>query len=486
MFLHYEQLEGAFGHKAFYRPRRYLTSELLSSAANPRLQIQGRNYDLVNLSTNGACLLAARDGADWGLAQTIDVRLMVHGVEVQRSAATIVRIEPGPNTLRVALTLNRGYFDLPSLRRIDAEANLRRHLTRGPEDHSGLLPREFRDAVARLVHFVQFYKRSLETLGCVSAVDERSMTELAASIYPSVFEKYTPLREAAALSSLALYEDAALLRAAKQYTETMLTPLLLSAPIVRRAYTKPLGYPGDYLVMQQCYDNGFEGDTVFAKVLHKVFVQHPMSASLISRKNHVVACMQHEHSLVLDRDPEAEFRVTSLGCGPAREVSEYIEARKHWTGSARWRLFDQEERTLELAHESVFRGIAVNGSNGIVECLNLSFGQLLKNRALLEQGGHQHFIYSTGLFDYLARRTAQALIESLYACLAPGGLLLIGNAAGPNRHFFCPEFILDWTLIYRSREEMYELASPLAHVANVHVEHEAGGAYWFISVRKPA
>ena len=141
-------------------------------------------------------------------------------------------------------------------------------------------------------------------------------------------------------------------------------------------------------------------------------------------------------------------------------------------------------RTLQVAYEGAQRSLSRCDSNGLLECLNLSFGQLLKNPALLERGGPQHFIYSTGLFDYLPVRTAQQVIEALYACLAPGGRMLIGNAKGPNDYFFCPEFVLDWSLLYRTRDEMMELTRGLPTDARVEVELEPGGAYWFLEIQK--
>lgn len=483
-FLHYEQLVGASGHQAFYRPRRQRPSQFLSSTANLRVRVGSDEHSVVDLSSNGALLLVADDTPRWQPGEQFETALMMHGVEVQRMNVVMVRSEPGLRTQRVAITLRGSYFDVSALRALDAEANLRRELSAGLDEQARLVTPAFRDVIARMAHFVEFHKRTLDLHAPAVSTDPRAANELAAHLYPAVLTRFAELCDEAAEISREFVADGDRLVASKRYVELMLTPLLLTAPIVKRSYTKPLGYPGDYLVMQQCYDNDFEGETVFAKVFHKVFVQHPMSASLLTRKQYVIEHMQAEHARVLAADGSNEFRVTSLGCGPAREVADYIALRGHWPGRARWRLFDQEERTLELAHESVQRRIAKSGSAGVVECINMSFGQLLKNRALLDRSGQQHLVYSTGLFDYLAPRTARVLIAALYETLAPGGLLLIGNAAGPSRHYFSPEFILDWTLVYRSRDEMYALASQVRG-AEVRVEHEAGGAYWFLSLRKP-
>jgi extracellular factor (EF) 3-hydroxypalmitic acid methyl ester biosynthesis protein len=268
----------------------------------------------------------------------------------------------------------------------------------------------------------------------------------------------------------------------------MLTPLLLDSPMVRRSYTKPLGYPGDYQVMLYYYENAFEGPSVFAKVFHKFFIEHPLSHGVRTRKDMVVDLMHSE----LERQqglglPEPTLRVASLGCGPAREVADFVSKRRRWPGEIRWTLIDQEDETLSVAYHTGHRELmATNGNaRGALHCLNLSFAQLLQEPALMRSIEPQDFIYSTGLFDYLRESRAQALIAGLYERLAPGGLLAIGNAVGPNQWFWSPECILDWTLLYRTEAEMRRLAAQLPAGVEVEVVKEPGEAYYFLLARKP-
>jgi hypothetical protein len=92
---------------------------------------------------------------------------------------------------------------------------------------------------------------------------------------------------------------------------------------------------------------------------------------------------------------------------------------------------------------------------------------------------------SAGLFDYLREGRAQTLIRGLYELLAPGGLLAVGNAIAPQPMFWTPEFLGDWTLLYRTREEMLRLARLVPDGAEVEVVVEPGNAYYFLLVRRP-
>ena len=120
-------------------------------------------------------------------------------------------------------------------------------------------------------------------------------------------------------------------------------------------------------------------------------------------------------------------------------------------------LIDQEERALSVAYHDVLRAIDARHADCTAQCLYLSFEQLIRD-PLAVRGEPQDFIYCVGMFDYLNRRRAQALLLALYERLSPGGLLAIGNALGPNNHFWMCEFACDWTLIYRDRDDLRQLA----------------------------
>jgi hypothetical protein len=72
----------------------------------------------------------------------------------------------------------------------------------------------------------------------------------------------------------------------------------------------------------------------------------------------------------------------------------------------------------------------------------------------------------------------------MYEVLEVGGIIAIGNAVAPNEFFWEPEFVMDWTMLYRTRDEMSRLAALLPASAEVDVLLEPGGAYHFLLVRK--
>jgi hypothetical protein len=311
------------------------------------------------------------------------------------------------------------------------------------------------------------------------------VVELAEAAYRGLAPRYADLRAEASRVARDYLADPSALRAAKAYTETVLTPLLMASPMVARAYEKPLGYPGDYQVMLYYYDDAFAGDTAFAKAFHKLFVNHPLSAGVCTRRDYVAGWLARELERTQLADSSEEYAIASLGCGPAKEIGAFVAASPRWARPMRWRLIDQEPRTLQVAYEGAQRALATTPSPASVECLNVSFSQILRTPALLASGKRQNFIFCTGLFDYLATNPARQLLAALYDCLAPGGMLLVGNAKGPNDYFFCPELVLDWNLIYRDLDEMRALTAGLPEHTEIEIEPEPSGAYWFLRSRRP-
>jgi extracellular factor (EF) 3-hydroxypalmitic acid methyl ester biosynthesis protein len=86
--------------------------------------------------------------------------------------------------------------------------------------------------------------------------------------------------------------------------------------------------------------------------------------------------------------------------------------------------------------------------------------------------------------DYLRADRAELIVKALYDRLVPGGLLAIGNAIGPNTNLWPPEFVADWPILYRSRNDMEGMAALLPNTAGVEVVVDPGEAYYFLLVRK--
>jgi hypothetical protein len=60
----------------------------------------------------------------------------------------------------------------------------------------------------------------------------------------------------------------------------------------------------------------------------------------------------------------------------------------------------------------------------------------------------------------------------------------VGNAISPQDCFWTAEFLGDWSMIYRTREQVERLATKLPDSAHREVIVEPGNAYYFLNIRK--
>jgi extracellular factor (EF) 3-hydroxypalmitic acid methyl ester biosynthesis protein len=90
-----------------------------------------------------------------------------------------------------------------------------------------------------------------------------------------------------------------------------------------------------------------------------------------------------------------------------------------------------------------------------------------------------------GLFDYLTKPVATAVLQKLYHLLLPGGEMIIGNFAPENPTMVYMAYWMDWTIIYRSENEMLELASELEG-AVASTQRDETGVQILLHIKKQA
>jgi extracellular factor (EF) 3-hydroxypalmitic acid methyl ester biosynthesis protein len=132
----------------------------------------------------------------------------------------------------------------------------------------------------------------------------------------------------------------------RSFGRRQMHPLLMCAPFAHRCYTKPLGYAGDYEMMNMIIRNGFEGSSLFAKLVNAYLLdQGPPRA------------VRNRVGFLKERIIAEAIRVTRLGqvacvynlaCGPAREVEEFL-IEHALSDQTQFRLVDFNDETLRYA-----------------------------------------------------------------------------------------------------------------------------------------
>jgi extracellular factor (EF) 3-hydroxypalmitic acid methyl ester biosynthesis protein len=258
--------------------------------------------------------------------------------------------------------------------------------------------------------------------------------------------------------------------------------LFLGAPFAHRTYHKPIGYAGDYEMMNMIHRNQPEGRSLYERLIHRLLVGQWPAKSVRNRIAHLGESLINETARVARTGKTA--RILNVGCGPAREVQDFLRATQ-LSDQAQFTLLDFNAETLAHAAQKLREAKELFSRRTEIRTHQMSVYELLKRTQRRDVGAEKFdFIYCAGLFDYLAPDTCQALMDLWYDSLLPGGLLLVANMndTKPFRNFI--EFILDWQLIYRDSRELFSLA-PERCRAVTQVIAEPTTVNLFLHVRKP-
>jgi extracellular factor (EF) 3-hydroxypalmitic acid methyl ester biosynthesis protein len=221
----------------------------------------------------------------------------------------------------------------------------------------------------------------------------------------------------------------------------LLQPLLAQSPFLRRALEKPLGYAGDFEMMNMLYRDPWEGDTPLGRALNVCFTDEPAATA---NKNRIA----YLDELIREKAGNASLRIASIGCGPAKEIEVLLAEAPEFGPRLDVTLVDQEQLAIDQCARTIptarrckagLRELLHGDWPGPGECFDL--------------------IYSAGMFDYLGDGLFEAVTRKLFQALAPGGELVIGNVAAHNPSRWIMEYFADWCLIHRAPTELIELGA---------------------------
>lgn len=262
-----------------------------------------------------------------------------------------------------------------------------------------------------------------------------------------------------------------------------LHPLLLSSPFVYRTFAKPLGYAGDYEMVNMMFRDPCEGGSLFAKMVNAYALQLP---PIIAHRNRITYLTDRlvEESWRMARH-KRPLRVFNLGCGPAHEIQQYL-SKGAVTDIADFMLADFNEETASHTNQKLNDLRRSYGSQAKVQVVKRTAHQLIKQseRSVQSPQSEQYeMIYCAGLFDYLSDKVCRKLMDVFYDMLAPGGLLLATNVDNhPSQNEM--EYFLEWNLIHRNQDEMLTIAPGRANRENMKLFRDQTGVNVFIEVRK--
>lgn len=268
----------------------------------------------------------------------------------------------------------------------------------------------------------------------------------------------------------------------KGFAQREIHPYMLCAPFVWRSFHKPLGYAGDYeMVNMMLQESPSVGNNTYSRIFHDLTTS-------------VAACLAHRNRItILERllaeeaervtDEQRIFTVLTVACGPAVEIQRFIRNHDVVNQSA-IHLMDFNEETLAYVTQRMEEATKASGRKPTIKFIQKSIDDLLKNIHLEGEGFLPSYdmIYCAGLFDYFPDNVCRNLLDLYHRWVRPGGLLVATNVHPNNPERFLMEHLLDWYLVYRDEKHLESLAPK---DSNPDVFADDTGVNVFLTVRRP-
>lgn len=479
--LAYEELKGSNGREVWFRAPRYEARKLFPQLP-PRVRVRSASHKLHDISLGGVAVICSQTAEDIPeVGEIVPLTILQAGLPIFEANARVCRRENTVFGSKVAFSFVNGFVEFEKLLSRNVQAQIAQQSTLFNGETGQLVPKEYRVFCADVLKVLGSYRDLLDANMNLACQIEREFDLDGAyeACEGRLLQHWRGLWRTGNDLVKDILSDREALEATKSFTETVLTPEFRLGAIWDRSYAKPLGYPGDFEIMNMVYDADRLGDNVYQMLLHRLgidvgeFVRPRMEAM---RANIL--------KTVHEKGANLTARILSLGCGSAREVELFLAGGlKH--RRVEFTLIDQEQAALEYAVEKTYPHVISAKGQARVQCMNVSFTDILRGGGTLGSLPPQDLIYSVGLIDYLAERRASALVRRLFETVAPGGLLIIGNVNETPMSGIWPfEFVGDWTLNYRTEAQMMALVEGV-QPAKAWTETDSTDRVRLLYVRKP-
>lgn len=439
------------------------------------LHLNDDTFEVINYSMFGLAIFSEKLIEE--KEHYFEVPLVLEGIEINRLNLCKVRHEPfGNNGFKIAFEVQGEPINLT---RVEGIIKAKTILAERNQQTTtlDLVPEDFRRGVYELKDELEQLESAVNELVDAESMHSRTNLEafeeaisdvVSAHLHALLEPSYVELNKT--IDGLQPNN----LKACFEFFKSKLKHLIYQSPLSDRIFSKPLGYAGDFEMMNFIYRNENVGRTLFSKCLHRYFIEHPNARAV---KNRAVYLKDKILTLSKKHPDNLTFTSLSVASGPAQEVQLIMEEKSN-TKNIEFHLLDQDLLALKDAQ----RGIRSLSRKTNSEFNVHYFHKAIKN--ILTEGLSQQYdlIYSAGLFDYFSDPVARMAAKKLYSAVKPGGCLIIGNFTAKARNTILMELALDWHLIYRTESDLKDLYGDLA--SDITVESEPEGINLFVVLLK--
>jgi CRP-like cAMP-binding protein/SAM-dependent methyltransferase len=257
-------------------------------------------------------------------------------------------------------------------------------------------------------------------------------------------------------------------------------PYLMRSRFVERAYYKPKGYAGDFMMIELIYRNQPAGDGRLGDLIDAWALEQVPSRAVRARR-HLLKKLIHDICGDIRQQRtgnHAPVRLMNLACGSARELFDFLE-ECDYSELIDALCVDIDPEALQFAYQHVNSGAHRASLRFMTEnVIRWALGRVRHDFGSLD------LIYSSGLCDYLDDRLLVRMIQRCHDHLNPGGTLIIGNFSNANPDRFFMDHLLYWRLIHRSEADLKHLFNETGFGGDVDIVVEDEGVNLFAIARR--
>ncbi len=249
----------------------------------------------------------------------------------------------------------------------------------------------------------------------------------------------------------------------KAYVQKCVHPLIMRAPFPYRAFFKPLGYAGDYEMVNMMLRDPRQGPSTYAELVNTLYLATGPAQAHRNRVGILVDMLVKAAATA--KQKSKPLRVLNVGCGPALELCRFLASDDVYPDS-HFNLVDFNQETLDYTKSSLEEVLTGAKIVPRIDYTHMSVHSLLKSASPSSTSVQRETydpIYCAGLFDYLSDRICTRLLRLFYQWTSQNdGAILVTNVHPANNALYLMEHILDWFLVYRDEKDMLALATDLS------------------------
>jgi ubiquinone/menaquinone biosynthesis C-methylase UbiE len=310
---------------------------------------------------------------------------------------------------------------------------------------------------------VKEFEDLYELVNNLVQIKDRTNEENCLNLLQSKLNEIKKIRLSLSSADEKLYKESF-----RQYKD--LIPILHQCPFGKYVNDKPRGYPGDFITQEMIIlgrkypEHRYIGDTPIAKLLSSL--TYNMSA-----------CAANDFRLkyIQSQIRQSGESIASIGSGSSIE---FWDMEEDFLSTRQILLIDQDSGALESAKNHIKN----TSNNFIFHQDNILKFILCDNKR--DFCSEIDFIYLLGLLDYFPIKHSTKIVSNLWKNIKPNGKLLLTNAHPSNPTRLWMEYVSEWYLDYKSKDEIFQIVENLIDVNRIDYAIDEFGVYQYLTVYK--